>query len=96
MSGAEILQEARQRGIVLEAQGGELRYRAPKGSLTSDLRSALAEHKREIIAALVEGKRTRFGLCPGPDKCGGCYSVGVIDGRERFLHPPKPAMRWLQ
>ena len=21
--------------------------------------------------------------------CAGCYSIGVIDGRERFIHPPK-------
>jgi hypothetical protein len=33
-------------------------------------------------------------LCPGPDVCGGCYSVGVLDGRERFIHPPKASAEW--
>lgn len=33
-------------------------------------------------------------LCPGPDVCGGCYSVGVLDGRERFIHPPKASPEW--
>lgn len=32
--------------------------------------------------------------CPGPDVCAGCYSVGVIDGRERFIHPPKASADW--
>ena len=36
-----------------------------------------------------ERSATGYGLCPGQEKCGGCYSVGVIDGRERFIHPPK-------
>lgn len=32
--------------------------------------------------------------CPGPERCAGCYSLGVIDGRERFIHPPKPSREW--
>jgi hypothetical protein len=32
--------------------------------------------------------------CPGPDVCAGCYSVGIMDGRERFIHPPKPSPDW--
>jgi hypothetical protein len=32
--------------------------------------------------------------CPGPEQCAGCYSVGVIDGRERFIHPPKASADW--
>jgi hypothetical protein len=32
--------------------------------------------------------------CPGPEYCAGCYSVGVVDGRERFVHPPK-GRQWL-
>jgi hypothetical protein len=34
------------------------------------------------------------GECPGPEQCAGCYSVGVIDGRERFIHPPKASADW--
>ena len=32
--------------------------------------------------------------CPGPEQCAGCYSVGVIDGQERFIHPPKASAEW--
>lgn len=32
--------------------------------------------------------------CPGSDKCAGCYSVGVLDGRERFIHPPRASAEW--
>jgi hypothetical protein len=32
--------------------------------------------------------------CPGSDLCAGCYSIGVLDGRERFIHPPKPSTEW--
>lgn len=31
----------------------------------------------------------------GSPTCAGCYSVGKIDGRERFIHPPKPSPEWL-
>ncbi len=33
---------------------------------------------------------------PGPEKCAGCYSVGIMDGRERFVHPPKVSQEWVQ
>ena len=35
-----------------------------------------------------------MGNCPGPEKCGGCYSVGVIDGEERFIRPPVSSPEW--
>jgi hypothetical protein len=31
----------------------------------------------------------------GSANCAGCYSVGEIDGRERFVHPPRPSPEWL-
>lgn len=37
---------------------------------------------------------SRSPQCPGPEVCAGCYSVGVIDGRERFIHPPKASPEW--
>ena len=33
---------------------------------------------------------------PGPEKCAGCYSVGIMGGRERFVHPPKVSQEWVQ
>jgi hypothetical protein len=32
----------------------------------------------------------------GSPTCAGCYSVGEIDGRERFIHPPKASPEWLE
>lgn len=32
--------------------------------------------------------------CPGLERCAGCYSVGSIDGRERFIHPPQASPDW--
>lgn len=34
------------------------------------------------------------GHCPGPDRCAGCYSVGILDGLERFIHPPRASAEW--
>ncbi len=81
MSATDVLREIQWRGIILEAQGNQIRYRAPKGTLTPDLLEAMKWHKGQIIAALA--------CCLDSDKCGGCYSIGVIDSRERFIHPPK-------
>jgi hypothetical protein len=32
----------------------------------------------------------------GSPRCGGCYSLGVLDGRERFIHPPKASVEGLR
>ena len=90
MSAAELLAEVERLGVRLEAQGGQLRYRAPKGTLTPEILTSLAQHKAEIIAALTGGKTNGVGQCPGPERCGGCYEVspGV------HLHPPKVSEEW--
>ncbi|HWP84015.1 MAG TPA: hypothetical protein VNN17_02405 [Terriglobia bacterium] len=89
MSAAQFLCELERRGIVLEARGNHLHYRAPKGRLTPDLVESLRQHKAELLRLLAGEAKTGYGLCPEPDHCAGCYSIGVVDGRERFLHPPK-------
>lgn len=57
MSAAQVLEEARCRGIVLSGCGGKLRYEAPAGRLTPDLRDALIVHKTAILH-LLEAERT--------------------------------------
>lgn len=99
MTASEILSKLERQGIELQAHGDRLRFR-PKDAVTPDLRAALAAHKGEILEAL-QPKRpaTGYRLCPGPDRCQGCYSVGVVDGRERFLHPPRASQErrtWLE
>src|SRR3989337_2965400 len=52
MSADELLVTCRQAGIVLSAAGDRLRYDAPRGALTPELRAALACHKPALLAAL--------------------------------------------
>jgi hypothetical protein len=39
-------------GVALSVVDGELRYRAPVGALTEDLRAAVREHRSEVIDLL--------------------------------------------
>ena len=52
MSAAALLADLRGRGVELAAAGETLRYRAPKGTMTPDLRQALADHKADLLAEL--------------------------------------------
>ena len=57
MSAARVLEEARSRGIVLSGCGSKLRYEAPAGRLTPELREALIVQKTAILD-LLEAERT--------------------------------------
>ena len=52
MTSSETLAELDRRGVVLEPNGDRLRYRAPQGALTPELREAMTENKAEIISTL--------------------------------------------
>jgi len=52
MTSSETLAELDRRGVVLEPNGDRLRYRAPQGALTPELREAITENKAEIISTL--------------------------------------------
>jgi len=52
MSAAQVLEQARALGIVLSGVSGKLRYEAPAGRLTPDLRAALSAHKAAILDML--------------------------------------------
>ncbi|HEY0602801.1 MAG TPA: condensation domain-containing protein, partial [Herpetosiphonaceae bacterium] len=54
MTTFELLARLRGRNIKLWAEGDRLRFQAPKGALTDELRAALAEHKAEVLALLQE------------------------------------------
>jgi hypothetical protein len=45
-----LLDTLRTRGIELTSDGDELRYRAPKGALTPELRQAIGERRPELLA----------------------------------------------
>jgi len=52
MNPDELVQTLRQSGVALVVEGENLRYRAPAGALTPELRSELAAHKAAILAYL--------------------------------------------
>ncbi|MDX6612777.1 MAG: TubC N-terminal docking domain [Blastocatellia bacterium] len=53
MSAYNLLSELRQAGVVVKASGNDrLVVDAPKGALTPEMRTALADHKKELLAIL--------------------------------------------
>ena len=73
MSAAEVLGQLYERGVILQLDGRQLRYRAPKGVMTEGLKKLITEHKEEIINHLEE-ERNHSILCP-------------YKGIERPVHP---------
>jgi hypothetical protein len=59
MTAASILTELRTRGVELIPEGTGLRCRAPRGTLTPELRQTIADHKPELLAALTAAERIK-------------------------------------
>ncbi|PSL51988.1 amino acid adenylation domain-containing protein [Saccharothrix carnea] len=74
----ELVADLSRRGVVLWDDGDELRVRAPKDALTEELRTALKEHKDEILATLRERAADRPAAIP------------TIDPDPVRLHEPFP------
>ena len=85
-----LVAELHARGVELRAVGDRLRFR-PKDAVPAELVENMRQRKAEIIAALIGGKTTGFGKCPGTEKCAGCYAIPG----GRYMHPPKPTQNWL-
>jgi hypothetical protein len=54
MSAADVLAQAQAAGVQLVADGDRLRFRAPAGALTPDLRATLQEHRAAVLKLLAE------------------------------------------
>lgn len=52
METSQLLTELTHRGIALTVDGDNLRYVAPSGALTDELRQAISYHKAEVIEQL--------------------------------------------
>lgn len=52
MSPAALLRELRRRGVHVWVEDGRLRYGAPSGTLTPQLRAALAAHRDALVRLL--------------------------------------------
>ncbi len=55
---AILLAELHRLGIQLQAEGGNLRFRAPPGAVTNQTRDLLRQHKTELLECLADPKRT--------------------------------------
>lgn len=58
MTAEGLLAELRRLGVEIRADGERLSYRAPKGVITEEIRSLLAEWKMEILAVLRKGDQS--------------------------------------
>ena len=75
----QLLGSLAQDKVALFLDGDHLRYRAPEGSLTPDMRAAIGEHRMEIIECL-QADRNIGG---GARKCITCDRQYWVD------EPPK-------
>lgn len=70
MTAIALMQDLASRGVVLTAEAGRLRYRAPAGAVTPDLRRQLERNKAALLLALA-GNAQQTGLfdgaAPSPD-----------------------------
>jgi hypothetical protein len=62
----ELLARLRELGITIRAEGGALNVNAPAGALTLELRTAITQHKAEIIDLLSQsgGQRSSARIAP--------------------------------
>lgn len=79
MSTSQLLEQLAARGITLSLDGERVRFRAPEGALTDELRAAIARSRREII----EGLRSSLPSHAPAGKCSYC------DPRTWVDEPPK-------
>src|SRR2546422_2968662 len=88
MTAYNLLSELRQAGVVVKASGTDrLVVDAPKGALTPDLRTALATHKKELLAILMVTEQK-----PAPE-VGLAHEPSVLETRSvapREAAPPAP------
>lgn len=60
----EIVAPLEARGVQLWLEGRQLRFRAPPGAVTPELRNALAARRDEVLAALREREQARVAEAP--------------------------------
>lgn len=97
MTGLQILEELNSKNITLTVDGGLLRYKAPKGTMTDKTIRLLREHKHELVGALKQSTTACYS-------CGGQTFWRKKDNRGgrwicEVCHPPLPGkdkIEWLQ
>jgi formylmethanofuran dehydrogenase subunit E len=99
MTALQVLEELNSKNISLTVDGGSLRYKAPKSTMTDETISLLKEYKAQIVDALRAKELLRPCYCCGSqmfwrkkDNTGGRWICKVC-------HPPvlsKDEIEWLQ
>lgn len=89
MTALQILEELNSKNITLTVDGGFLRYKALKGTMTDKTISLLKEHKQEIVRVLKQSATACY--C-----CGGQIFWRKKDNSEgrwvcEVCHPPMPS-----
>ena len=77
MTAPALLQTLAGRGVILTAEAGALRYRAPAGAMTPELRRQIEAHKAALIQALTAGQQA--GLVAKPDPRAGRLVHGDLE-----------------
>jgi len=72
----QLFNSLTQSKVTLFLDGDRLRYRAPAGGLTPELRAVIAEHRTEIIERLGRGVN---GSTPRRSKCVACDRQYWVD-----------------
>ena len=71
MTTEQLIADVRQRGIILEADGSQIKCKAPAGAITPDLVEHIRKHKVEILEFLSVGRK--------PERC-----LGVLCNAVRY------------
>ena len=66
MTAPALLQTLAGRGVTLTAEAGALRYRAPAGAMTPELRRQIEAHKAALVQALGAGQQAGNVAKPDP------------------------------
>jgi len=91
MTAREAIETLKTAGGSIRLDGESLKVKLPPQYPEAEpLLAELRARKLEVIAALRSGS---MAAC-GSGACAGCYSIGAVDGRERFIHPPKASAEW--
>jgi amino acid adenylation domain-containing protein len=89
----QLMQQIREKGILLRVDGDRLRYDAPKGVMTDELLSELARHKSSIMADLGEEFQSSAAdaeVIPRVERNRRFYPASFEQKRMWFLHQLLP------
>ena len=95
MTAQGLLDHLRARGATLNADGGELRCRAPRGLLTAELRALLVDHKTALLALLEPPGPTEPAPAAAPPPPGADDPPPPSPEPEPWTPPPPPPERSL-